>query len=97
LEGAKSGLGPFERPLAFVGQWSYSIYLWHVFVLSNIPGVAHRLFGINTLPRMPLPVLAVLYVSGSIVFGCFAHRLVELPAIRIRDRVVPRRSLALPR
>ena len=74
------------RLVATIGLYSYGIYLWHVSVLKPIVKLALK---------MPHPV-AVLwltlapYVLG-IVAGVILTRLVEFPALVLRDRLFPRR------
>ena len=72
------------RPLAFIGTYSYSIYLWHIPV---------RFFGLGWLPReaAPLPRAAA-YLALSIVVGIVAAWLVERPSLALRDRRFPTRS-----
>jgi peptidoglycan/LPS O-acetylase OafA/YrhL len=64
--------------LAFVGFYSYSIYLWHLPYFAVVRGA----FG-----ERPLGV--VLYYTGSIGIGVLMARLVELPALRLRERWCP--------
>ncbi len=72
------------RPLAFIGAYSYSIYLWHIPV---------RFFGLGWLPREAAPLTrAAAYLSLSIVTGIAAAWLVERPFLALRDRLFPTRS-----
>jgi peptidoglycan/LPS O-acetylase OafA/YrhL len=69
---------PLGPALAYVGFYSYSIYLWHLPFLAVVR---------NTLPEGPAAA-AVFYV-GSIVAGVVMARLVEIPALRLRERWIP--------
>jgi len=70
--------GPLAPVLAFVGFYSYSIYLWHPPILAVIrDGLGDRPLGI------------LLYYAGAIGGGVLAARLVELPALRLRERWLP--------
>jgi peptidoglycan/LPS O-acetylase OafA/YrhL len=65
------------RAIAWVGYYSYSIYLWHAAVML----VFYR------LPR--IWVLFPIFMASCIAIGVAAAKLIELPMIRIRDRVFP--------
>jgi peptidoglycan/LPS O-acetylase OafA/YrhL len=66
------------NPLARMGGYSYSIYLWH------------RLFAI-LIPHSGLPAFA-LYLALSIAWGILMAKLVELPALAVRDRLFPAKA-----
>jgi len=82
------------RLLAFVGYYSYSIYLWHLLLL----GVMKKIWIIRTtstdLPPGNLLNLSI-YFFGSILFGMVMSNLIEIPALRVRDRFFPSRSKAI--
>jgi peptidoglycan/LPS O-acetylase OafA/YrhL len=74
------------RLVAAIGVYSYGIYLWHVSVIAPSLAVANR------LPHALAPLAsAVLPVLGGIVLGTVSTRLIELPALKLRDRLFPRR------
>jgi peptidoglycan/LPS O-acetylase OafA/YrhL len=70
--------------LARIGIYSYSIYLWHVLFLMrlkpHIHAPAYLDFAVGTV--------------GPIIFGIAAAKLIEMPALRLRDRILPRRAAA---
>ena len=72
------------RPLASIGAYSYSIYLWHIPV---------RFFGLAWLPRDASPLTrSFTYLALSIVTGILAAWLIERPFLALRDRFFPTRS-----
>ena len=70
------------RPLAGIGYFSYSIYLWH----GWIPG----LFPHRTLLSFTL------YLAASIALGVIMAKLIEVPALHARNRLFPARQSAIP-
>lgn len=77
--------GPAANLLATIGRYSYSIYLWHIFM---------RHAGLRVLPDLPYPAQLAAYVFGSIVIGVGMSGLVEYRALKLRDRLFP--SLCRP-
>ncbi len=74
--------------LAFVGTYSYSIYLWHV------PVEIFGLRGIQTLSPITLSaaLLTYIYITISIALGILMAHIIEFPALQLRDRLFPRTS-----
>ena len=73
------------RWIAWIGVYSYGIYLWHVAVIAPSLALAGRL-----PTRIEFLAKAVLPVVAGIVLGAGFTKLVELPALRLRDRWFPR-------
>jgi peptidoglycan/LPS O-acetylase OafA/YrhL len=76
---------PVARGLARVGEYSYSIYLWHLPVNYWIaPWI---------LKQMGVPVSWFLYANtylfGSIALGILMAKVLEVPMLRLRDRLFP--------
>ena len=61
---------------AFLGNASYSIYLWHTFAISVIVKMGMSL-------HMPVPVVFALAVIGGVVAGSLAYLFVEKPLVRV--------------
>ena len=86
------------RVLQSIGQWSYSIYLWHFF----LPKLAEPLYllpfratAVMHLPRPALMTLQVLiYFICSIGAGWFFFKLIETPFMHLRRRII-RRSFTI--
>ncbi len=79
--------------ISTLGAYSYSIYLWHIPVRDwLVPSL------VKFLPS-PLNdnwfVFSGLYLASSFLVGVLMGRLVEGPALALRDRMYPRRSQSL--
>jgi len=71
--------------IAYVGMYSYSIYLWHGPTASWLPGFFRRTLG---FPVGEYGRFAV-YFIGSLVIGIAMSKLVEYPILHLRDRISP--------
>ena len=82
-EGVLLGLSPVQR----IGDWSYSIYLWHwpiwVFALSWL---AVRGYDVGSAQKIAM-------VLASLALGALSYRYVEQPVRTQRDFWTPRRLL----
>ena len=80
---------PLARRIAMIGFYAYGIYLWHI-EFGFFPALAlyPLLSGLpNTLSWL---CEMILFVSFSIIFGIMMSRLVELPMLQWRDKIVPK-------
>ncbi len=77
--------------LAFVGLYSYSIYLWHFPTLFQLLPRFYKYLGLPVSSVLTFAVFAV----ASCAVGIGMAKLVEFPVLRLRDRLFPSRSTAL--
>ena len=91
-------VSPVASLVAWIGLYSYGIYLWHVTVI----GILTREFGGRIVAwaggTTQLLWLAGLLVigGGAIIIGAVMSKLVEWPVLRVRDRYFPTRTGTLP-
>jgi peptidoglycan/LPS O-acetylase OafA/YrhL len=78
-----------SRAIAYIGTYSYSIYLWHLFWLDRM-GLLN--LGLGHLRCPPL----LLFYAGAIGFGIVASKLIEVPALRLREHLYPRLTQCEP-
>jgi peptidoglycan/LPS O-acetylase OafA/YrhL len=81
----------FFRLMAYVGENSYSIYLYHML----LSGVCLVLIKQNAFSKDHFWMIFSAYFAGSIFLGIFMARIVEFPMLRIRDRMFPDRIPSL--
>jgi peptidoglycan/LPS O-acetylase OafA/YrhL len=74
---------------AFIGSHSYSIYLWHRLAQSGAVWFSRNILTANWLLDVAL------YFSFAITIGIFTASIVEIPVLRLRDRLFPSRSSAV--
>jgi peptidoglycan/LPS O-acetylase OafA/YrhL len=70
---------------AFIGLYSYSIYLWQgiigVYAIRGIQKFLH--YDLTGFPRFAW------YFFGCVIFGIAMARLIEFPVLKLRDRFFP--------
>lgn len=79
---------------AFIGMYSYSIYLWHAALLGAVQVFFLRKPGHFNVPAIALFLFDLL---ASIALGIFFARLIEFPVLRVRDRLFPALQQPPPR
>jgi peptidoglycan/LPS O-acetylase OafA/YrhL len=72
------------RFIAWIGLYSYGIYLWHVSVVAPTESAAHHLPG-----RMGAIFLVVAPPLAGIALGMLTTKAIEFPALALRDRLFP--------
>lgn len=74
-----------RRPMVYLGDISYSLYLWHVPVIFVVAILLPGWLGV------------VLSIVGSLLAAALSRRFVELPFLRLKSRNHPRRPEPLDR
>jgi peptidoglycan/LPS O-acetylase OafA/YrhL len=79
---------------AYVGMYSYSIYLWHGPGGAWFPGLARRVLHVSQGQNERF----LTYMIGSLAIGITMSKIIEYPILRLRDRLFPARQgiVALP-
>ena len=73
-------------PLATIGSYSYSIYLWHIPCRDWL--AAPLFYTGSDQPVVPI----VAFMATSVVFGIVIAKLIEYPFLRLRDKLFPHYS-----
>jgi peptidoglycan/LPS O-acetylase OafA/YrhL len=74
---------PLSKILSFIGVYSYSIYLWHA--PTRVIGFSYLK---HTLGYFPGPWAGLLiYIAGSLIVGVLTAKMVEMPFLKLRDRL----------
>src|SRR3712207_571769 len=73
-------------PAAFVGRYSYGIYVWHVFAAQ----IAMELGGWT--PHAPDPAAVLVRYAAALGVGVLATAVDEKPVLRLRNRLLPART-----
>lgn len=74
------------RLVAWIGLYSYGIYLWHVSIIAPTVHLAAR------LPQRVQPFFEAAAVYAlAVLIGYVTTKAIEFPSLRLRDRLFPRR------
>lgn len=86
------------RALAFIGTFSYSIYIWHPDLVTH---PLRRMCDAGWLGWLPAPIrwtsMMLLYFAAAVTVGIVLSRLIEKPSLALRNRLFPERADALGR
>lgn len=69
--------GLILRPMSYIGQHSYPIYVFHILVLEQLGHLVYGRWGL------------ILYFSSTITIGIVFSKLIEFPVLHLRDRLFP--------
>jgi peptidoglycan/LPS O-acetylase OafA/YrhL len=82
---AKPGIA--VQAIARMGVYSYTLYLWHVPMAQTFASVATRFAMVNQY------ALHAIYFATSIAVAVLASKLVEMPILKLRERLFPPSAL----
>jgi len=87
---------PITRLVGWIGVYSYSIYLWQEDLatqplITSLPVLWH--YGPHTTQAI---LFLTLHFTGSVLAGVIMAKLIEFPALRLRDRLMPSGSRGVP-
>lgn len=86
---------PLARALAGVGRHSYSIYLWHVIAYDLVLCAITGRFVAKPAWDGPYALRLALFLVVAVSVGVALSVLIEVPVLRLRDRLSPSRSGAV--
>ena len=79
-------VGAIGTGAAYVGMYSYSIYLWHGPTNAWFPGFVRRLLHVSSFNQYER---FAVYAVGSLVIGITMSKIIEYPVLRLRDNIFP--------
>ena len=84
------GHGLVYRGVAAIGIYSYGIYLWHIGVISPVE------HAIGHFPRVAPYIQYPATLAVALLVGIVMTKLVELPFLRLREKLFPSVEIAEP-
>jgi peptidoglycan/LPS O-acetylase OafA/YrhL len=82
-------LQPVLSGLAYIGLFSYGIYIFHM-VIVDFDIVPENAILKSIFARTEVWAVAV-YIIASIIGGIFTTKLIEIPALHVRERLFPKK------
>lgn len=82
---------PPARVIAFIGFYSYSIYLWHILVREQF---VHHLHSIDRYGATAYFLMTAADIALATAVGVLSSKLIERPFLALRDRLFPSRTPA---
>ncbi len=79
------------KAIAWVGVYSYGIYLWHLSVREPLAKLVTHVY-----PNVQWLSLLLLQYAAAIVLGVLMTKAIEFPFLQLRDRYMPRGAAQLP-
>jgi len=80
------------RTAAFIGYYSYPIYLWHIDATRPVGHVFALSWTADWWPELRWLVAFIVYVVFAVAAGMVFGILLEKPSLAVRDRLFPARS-----
>jgi peptidoglycan/LPS O-acetylase OafA/YrhL len=78
----------YPRWITWIGYYSYGIYLFHFYLIVFVVGDVYLLDEPHQF-NLWTPVSFLIYFFGSIGLGVLMSKLVEIPMLRLRNRLFP--------
>jgi peptidoglycan/LPS O-acetylase OafA/YrhL len=87
-------VSPVAALVAWIGVYSYAIYLWHVTTMGILEReIGSRVFvWLGEVSSAAWLISAAVACIGAVLAGVAASKVVEWPVLRFRDRLFPSRS-----
>jgi peptidoglycan/LPS O-acetylase OafA/YrhL len=94
---AEQGGFIFPRVLQYLGDASYSLYVWHWLLLRALIGISERSGLIELVSPSSRPVFPVLWIAAALALAVAAHEYLERPMLQFlrRSRFHPSRLIAM--